>query len=64
MSGGTNNGGGALWHLMERRACPVCGLVKPTGALQVERNGGRCNNSKKCAERARRKGSSNKRGLG
>lgn len=51
MTGGTNNGGGARWHLMERRACPLCGLVKPTGALQVERNGGRCNNSKKCQER-------------
>lgn len=41
--------------MMERRACPDCGLIKPTGALQVERNGGRCNNQTKCRERQRRK---------
>lgn len=47
---GTNNGGGARWHLMERATCPLCGLNRPVGVTQVER-GYRCRNAVKCDQR-------------
>ncbi len=52
---GTNNGGGARWNMMTRAVCPLCGLNKPVGVYQGERNGNRCNNQSKCRERAARK---------
>jgi hypothetical protein len=55
MTQGTNNGGGPRWATMPRACCPWCGLVKPVGVMQVQRNGGRCNNRKKCDERRRRR---------
>lgn len=54
MASGTNNGGGARWHLMDRARCPICGLVRPVGALQARR-GYICNNKTKCEERKKKR---------
>jgi hypothetical protein len=55
VSRGTNNGGGARWHLMDRAICPRCGLNHPVGTYQVRENGGECRNRRKCDERKRRR---------
>ena len=60
----SNRGGGPRWGTMPRATCPRCGLTKPVGILQVERNGGVCGNEEKCKRRAERRRLKQKREAG
>lgn len=52
---GTNNGGGPRWATMPRATCPRCGLTRPVGVTQADRDFV-CRNRAKCEERrAKRK---------
>ena len=60
MATGTNNGGGPRWGTMPRATCPLCGLNKPVGVTQRDR-GYVCRNADKCAKRAAKRKTSNRR---
>lgn len=51
---GTNNGGGPRWATMPRKTCPRCGLTRPVGECQGERNY-ECRSRSKCDARKARK---------
>ena len=56
MSRGTNNGGGARWHLMDWGVCPRCGLKHRIGIRQASgQKSKECSNRRKCDERIARK---------
>ena len=54
---GTNNGGGARWHLMDWGICPRCGLLHRIGIMQARgERSQECSNREKCDKRKAKKG--------